>query len=98
MAARFTHRLELGFLEEWGVGGRWIPVMKILKLFIWELGGVIFIEIEKKVFMTLPCWERVWSLGEGCCLGRELNSNGVKTWRFETFRQLDTGMGRDRES
>lgn len=21
LAARFTHRLELGFLEEWGVGG-----------------------------------------------------------------------------
>lgn len=60
--------------------------------------GAIFIEIEKKMFLTLPCWEMMWSLGgrEGSSLRRELNSNGVKPWRCDMISQLETGMGSDK--
>lgn len=55
----------------------------------------IFIEIEKNVYDLALLGKDVVSCGgrEGCCLGRELNSNGVKTWRFDPFSQLDTGDG-----
>lgn len=57
----------------------------------------VFIEIEKKkkTFMTLPCWERLWSLGgQGRMLsGKGAQQPGYEDWRFDPFSQLDTGDG-----
>lgn len=67
--------------------------------------SVIFRQLER-VFMTLPCWKRIWSfrviekrvhLRQGCCLGRESKRGVEKTLRLKLLCLSERRTGVDED-